>query len=156
MNKLSYPTPDALIWGKFQRKQVFTKEGEQMGTPRELLEPEQPRRKFRNIKTEYAGQKFDSRKEANRYAELRLMERAGAIYELRRQVVFEIIPTQKDEETGETVERPAKYIADFVYRDAFTHKLIVEDVKSKATKTPEYILKRKLMYYRFGIRITEV
>ena len=112
-----------------------------MGTPREFLEPEQPRRKFRNIKTEYDGQKFDSRKEANRYAELRLMERAGAIY---------------DEETGETVERPAKYIADFVYRDAFTHKLIVEDVKSKATKTPEYILKRKLMYYRFGIRVVEV
>ena len=127
-----------------------------MGTPREFLEPEQPRRKFRNIKTEYDGQKFDSRKEANRYAELRLMERAGAIYELRRQVVFEIIPTQKDETTGETVERPAKYIADFVYRDAFTHKLIVEDVKSKATKTPEYILKRKLMYYRFGIRVVEV
>lgn len=127
-----------------------------MGTPRELLEPEQPRRKFRNIKTEYDGQKFDSRKEANRYAELRLMERAGAIYELRRQVVFEIIPTQKDETTGELVERPAKYIADFVYRDALTHKLIVEDVKSKATKTPEFVLKRKLMYYRFGIRVVEV
>lgn len=127
-----------------------------MGTPREFLEPEQPRRKFRNIKTEYDGQKFDSRKEANRYAELRLMERAGAIYELRRQVVFEIIPTQKDEVTGELVEKCARYVADFVYRDAFTHKLIVEDVKSKATKTPEFILKRKLMYYRFGIRITEV
>ena len=127
-----------------------------MGTPREMLEQAETRRKFRNIKTEYNGIKFDSRKEANRYAELRLMERAGAIYELRRQVVFEIIPTQKDETTGELVERPARYIADFVYRDAFTHKLIVEDVKSNATKTPEYILKRKLMYYRFGIRITEV
>ena len=127
-----------------------------MGTPRELIEQEQPRRKFLNLKTEFDGQKFDSRKEANRYAELRLMERAGAIYELRRQVVFEIIPTQKDETTGELIERPARYIADFVYRDAFTHKLIVEDVKSKATKTPEYILKRKLMYYRFGIRVVEV
>ena len=112
--------------------------------------------KYRNHKTTVDGVTYDSAKEARRAAELRLLERAGQITNLRRQVVFEIIPTQKDEETGETVERPAKYIADFVYRDAFTHKLIVEDVKSKATKTPEYILKRKLMYYRFGIRVVEV
>ena len=125
-----------------------------MGTPRELLEHEKPRRKFLNIKTEYDGQKFDSRKEAERYFELRLMERAGAISDLRRQVSFELIPAQYV--AGKFAERAVKYIADFVYVDALTGKTVVEDVKSKATKTPEYIIKRKLLLYRFGIQITEV
>ena len=125
-----------------------------MGTPRELLEAEKPRRKFLNIKTEYDGQTFDSRKEAERYFELRLMERAGAISDLRRQVSFELIPAQYV--AGKCAERAVKYIADFVYVDALTGLTVVEDVKSKATITPEYIIKRKLLLYRFGIQIKQV
>lgn len=128
-----------------------------MGTPRELLEQERPRRKrakFLNINVEIDGQKFDSRKEAYRYEELRLMERAGAISDLRRQVSFELIPAQYV--AGKCAERAVKYIADFVYVDTLTGKTVVEDVKSKATKTPEYIIKRKLVLYRFGIVINEV
>ena len=130
-----------------------------MGTMREIrraLNRVEKPRKYLNRKTVVDGKTFDSQKEAARWAELKLLQRTGQIYELRRQVVFEIIPTQRDEATGELVERCARYIADFVYRERSTGKIVVEDVKSDATKTPEFILKRKLMYYRFGIRIKEV
>lgn len=125
-----------------------------MGTPRELFEQEKPRRKFMNRPTEYDGQKFDSRKEAERYFELRLMERAGAISGLRRQVVFELIPAQYV--GGKFAERAVKYVADFVYHDEITGENVVEDVKSKATRTPEYIIKRKLLLFRHGLQIKEV
>ena len=95
------------------------------------------------------GIKFDSRKEANRYEELKMMERAGIIRDLKRQEEFELIPR-----CGK--ERPAKYHADFSYTMADTGERIVEDVKSRATKTRDYILRRKLMNWRHGIQIREV
>lgn len=82
------------------------------------------------------------------------MERAGEIYDLQRQVPFCVIPTQKDEITGKVIERESRYIADFVYRDSKTHKLVVED--AKGLKTDVYRLKKKLMLYRHGIQIREV
>lgn len=109
--------------------------------------------KYRNRKTELDGETFDSSKEATRWAELRLMERAGEIYELRRQVPFILIPTQRDE-NGKLLEKQVKYIADFTYRDSKTHKLVVED--TKGMRTEKYTIKRKLMLYRLGIRIVEV
>jgi hypothetical protein len=121
-----------------------------------LFAPKNAKNKYRNVKVQFDGLLFDSQKEATRWAELKLLQRTGQIYELRRQVAFEIIPTQHDKATGELVERCARYIADFVYRERSTGKIVVEDTKSDATKTPEYVLKRKLMYYRFGIRIKEV
>lgn len=109
--------------------------------------------KYHNRKTALDGIVFDSAKEARRWAELQLMARAGEIYELERQVPFVLIPVQKDER-GKVIEREAKYIADFAYRDRKTGKLIVEDVKGLRTR--EYILKRKMLLYRCGIRIREV
>ena len=111
--------------------------------------------KYGNRKTEVDGIKFDSKKEARRYAELQLMQRAGEIYELKRQVPFVLIPTQRGE-NGKVIEREVKYIADFTYREKGVNRLVVEDTKSEATKTPEYIIKRKLMLYRLGLRIREV
>lgn len=96
---------------------------------------------------------FDSVKEHRRWCELKLMEKAGEIVELQRQVPFVVIPKQKDE-LGKVVEREVKYIADFTYRTRKDYKLVVED--TKGMKTKEYILKRKLMLYRNGIRIQEV
>ena len=96
---------------------------------------------------------FDSVKEHRRWCELKLMEKAGEIVELQRQVPFVVIPKQKDE-LGKVVEREVKYIADFTYRTRKDYKLVVED--TKGMKTNEYILKRKLMLYRNGIRIQEV
>lgn len=107
--------------------------------------------KFRNRKVIVNGERFDSKKEYRRYKELQLLERAGRIHSLKRQVRYLLIPAQYDEQ-GNKIESYCNYIADFVYRE--NGKLIVEDVKG--FKTPEYILKRKLMLSVYGIRIKEV
>ena len=108
--------------------------------------------KYHSKKVLIDGEKYDSKKEFNRFCELLLLERAGEIQNLKRQVRFELIPSQKDTETGKVVERPVTYIADFVYdQDGQT---IVEDVKG--FKTKEYILKRKMLLWSKGIRIKEV
>lgn len=109
--------------------------------------------KYGNIKTTVDGIVFDSQKEANRFAELKLLERAGEISHLRRQVPYVLIPEQRRD--GKLAEREVKYFADFTYytKDG-TH--VVEDVKSPATKTKEYILKRKMMLWEYGIKIVEV
>lgn len=96
----------------------------------------QGRSKYGNKKVVYDGKKFDSRKEMNRYVELKLLQRAGKIYNLQCQVPFVLL------EAGNG-ERGVKYIADFCYVDEDGNK-IVEDVKSEATKKKDaYILKRK-------------
>ena len=105
--------------------------------------------KYGNIKTVTSdGIKHDSRKEANRWCELKLLERAGKISGLQRQVKFELIPKQDG-------ERAVVYVADFMYTE--DNKFVVEDVKSEATKKKEsYIIKRKLMLYVHGIKIKEI
>lgn len=106
-------------------------------------------RKYHNDKVTVGGITFDSKKEADRYCELLLLQRAGRISELQRQVKFKLLPTQRGEQR---TERPVTYIADFVYtRDG---KVVVEDVKG--LKTREYVIKRKLMKYFHGIEINEV
>lgn len=107
---------------------------------------------------------FDSKKEARRWNELQLMQKAGLITELRRQVKFELIPSQKYE--GATVERAVYYVADFTYYQ--DGEYVVEDVKptdksgkvSKYYKTTEayrmFVIKRKLMLYQHGIKVREV
>lgn len=87
---------------------------------------------------------FDSGREAERYYELRLLERAGKISGLRRQVPYVLIPAQKG-------ERACKYIADFVYME--NGEEIVEDCKGYRTEV--YRLKRKMMLYIHGIKIRE-
>lgn len=108
--------------------------------------------KYNNKKITVDGQVFDSKKEANRYKELRLLEKTGGIKDLRTQVKFKLIPAQRDEATGKVIERECSYKADFVYEE--DGKTVVEDVKGFRTK--EYIIKRKLMLWRYGIRIREV
>ena len=129
--------------------------------------------KYGNIKTVTSdGIKHDSRKEANRWCELKLLEKAGKITDLQRQVPFELIPAQYEEyTTGEVyrrgekkgqlkirrrcVEQSVVYVADAVYRENGIR--IVEDTKSPATRKKEsYIIKRKLMLWVFGIRLREV
>lgn len=92
---------------------------------------------------------FDSQKEFNRYAELALMQRAGKISDLQRQVRFVLIPAQYKD--GKCVFRSCTYIADFVYIE--NGEKVVEDVKG--FKTPEYIIKKKLMFQRYGILVKE-
>ena len=113
--------------------------------------------KYKNEPIEIDGHKFPSHKEANRYCELKLLQEAGKIFNLRLQVKFELIPNQYEllnGRRGKLLERKTDYVADFVYME--DGKLVVEDVKSKATKTQVYIIKRKLMLKVHGIRIKEV
>lgn len=103
--------------------------------------------KYSNIKTITAdGIKHDSRKEAKRWVELNLLQRAGEISDLRRQVKYELIPKQEG-------ERAVTYIADFVYTDKRTGDIVVEDCKG--FKTDVYKLKRKLFQWRYNIKIKE-
>lgn len=112
------------------------------------------------------GAIHDSRKEANRWCELTLLERAGKISNLQRQVPFELIPAQYEsfERYGKNgkrlkdgqrcIEKSVVYIADFVYNE--DGKKVVEDVKSAATKKKEsYIIKRKLLLWLTGIKLRE-
>jgi len=114
------------------------------------------------------GKHFPSRRERDRYHELLFLQKAGKISDLRTQVPYELIPSIKEEiPTGKiyvrgqkkgqpkmktvTVEQPLTYIADFVYIE--NGKIVVEDAKGK--RTPEYIIKRKLMLWIHHIRIRE-
>lgn len=117
--------------------------------------------KYRNIKT--GG--CDSRKEARRLAELRLLERVGQIKDLRTQVAYELIPAQyrtyeRYSKTGKRlkdgvklIERKCEYVADFVYTIAETGENVVED--TKGVRTADYKIKRKLMLAVHGIIIKE-
>lgn len=106
--------------------------------------------KYRNKKVEIDGMTFDSKKEARRYQELLLLERAGAIQDLQTQVKYVLIPSQRIK--GRVVERECAYKADFVYTE--NGKTVVED--TKGFKTKDYIIKRKLMLKEHGIRIREI
>ena len=140
----------------------------------EWMAQQLPKAKYGNIKTEVDGIKFDSQKEARRYEQLKAAVAAGAITQLRLQADF----TLQDAYTADTGERirAIRYRADFTYRvkaagydlipavnwqdieywrSLRPGELVVEDVKSKATRTKDYILKRKLMADR-GYSIREV
>ena len=108
--------------------------------------------KYHNRKINVDGMTFDSKKEFQRYQELKMLEKAGLINDLKRQVPFQLIPSQA--ENGRVVERAVKYIADFTYYE--NGELVVEDVKAPATRTDVYKIKRKLMLYVHGVHIREV
>lgn len=119
--------------------------------------------KYRNRKITRDGETFDSIKEYRRWCELKLLERAGKIANLKRQVKFVLIPSQYETVTdaqtgklvkGKCIERECAYIADFVYMDKVKGTGVVED--TKGFRTREYIIKRKMMLYKYGVRISEV
>jgi hypothetical protein len=102
--------------------------------------------KYHNKKVTVDGITFDSVKEAERWKTLRLMERAGEIVGLNRQVKIELVPKSN-------LFRAVYYVADFVYFDKRTGKTVYEDVKG--VRTDVYKLKKKLLYWRHQIEITE-
>ena len=120
--------------------------------------------KYHAKKTIVNGIEFASRKEAHRYQELLLLQRAGEIQDLQMQVKYVLIPAQYEvyERYGKNgnrlkdgrrlIERECSYIADFVY--TFYGQTVVEDTKGFRTK--DYGIKRKLMLYVHGIKIKEV
>lgn len=124
------------------------------------------RSKYGNRKTVVDGITFDSKKEANRFRELQLLERAGKITALQRQVKYVLIPTQREFSNeiykkgahqghfkpGKVLEKECSYIADFAYIQDGAY--VVED--TKGVRTEAYKIKRKLMLERYGIQIREV
>lgn len=104
--------------------------------------------KYNNRRCEIDGETFDSQMERDRWLNLRLLERASEISQLRRQVAYELIPAQKRLSGG--VERACSYVADFVYLDK-AGRTVVEDVKGAVT--PEFRLKRKLMLQVHGVEV---
>ena len=125
--------------------------------------------KYNSIQTKtFDGIVHDSKREASRWTKLKLLEKAGITSDLQRQVKFDLLPTQYEECTevykrgknkgklkqGKVIELGVSYVADFVYIDNATNKMVVEDAKGVRTK--DYILKRKMMLYFYGIRIVEV
>lgn len=126
------------------------------------------RAKYGNRKAVIDGITFDSKKEAQRYTELKLLEKAGKITGLQLQREIELIPAQREYtneiyekgpnkgrfKPGKLLERKCSYVADFVYWDLENNCMVVEDTKGMRTK--EYIIKRKLMLYKYGIKIKEV
>lgn len=103
--------------------------------------------KYNNIKCNG----YDSIREYNRAKTLKLLAKQGIISNLEEQVKYELVPSQKGKGM-KVIERAVHYIADFQYtKDGET---IVED--SKGVKTKDYIIKRKLMLYVYGIRVNEV
>ena len=125
-----------------------------------------PRNKYGNRKITVDGVTFDSKKEAARYRELKLLERAGKISFLELQAKYVLIPAQRAPSSdtykrgpnkgkpkpGKLLEKECSYIADFSYlRDG---RFVVED--TKGVRTEVYKIKRKLMLERYGIQISEI
>lgn len=112
------------------------------------------------------GQTFDSKKEGRRFQELKMLEKAGEITDLRTQVKFVLIPAQREPDIigarggrkpGRLLERECAYRADFVYKDK-QGNTVVEDTKGYKHGAAYEIfkIKRKLMLERFRIRIKEI
>lgn len=111
------------------------------------------------------GETFDSKKEYRRFSDLSLLQKAGEIRNLHRQVPFLLIPDHREPDrigprggktAGKLIERKVEYHADFVYEERQpdgTWKTVVEDCKGMRTK--DYIIKRKLMLHVHGIRLRE-
>lgn len=100
--------------------------------------------KYRNVPVEIGGERFDSKREAKRWGELKLLEASGEISELARQVKYPLIIA------GHHI---CDYIADFVYVRTAHRVLVVED--TKGCKTAVYRLKKKLMRAIYQIEIFE-
>lgn len=138
--------------GPAAQKQVLEKLGQQ----------QEKERKYHNLPTVVNGIHFDSRKEANRYIELMSLQSAGKIRKLKLQEQFTLQESYVTD-TGERV-RAIRYVADFTYErptepdcTGTVHWLpVVEDVKSRGTRTAKYKMKKKLMRERRGLTITEV
>ena len=118
--------------------------------------------KYHNKKIQHGDEVFDSQHELHRWLELILLQRAGKITDLRRQVKYELVPVQREPDQygihgglrkrGKVIEKAVSYTADFVYRE--NGETVVED--AKGVRTDKYIIKRKLMLWVHGIRVREV
>lgn len=117
-----------------------------------LKQQNKQKQKYHAVKDNRGEVKFDSKAEARRFDALMLLLKAGAISDLKLQPQFTL---QEAYTTPDgTRVRAIRYVADYSYR--LNGDLIVEDVKSKATKTRVYQIKKKLLQEKYGITVKEV
>lgn len=118
--------------------------------------------KYHSVKIETPEGTFDSKKEFRRWVVLKELQKSGEINGLERQKPFELIPAHREPDTvgpkggikkGKVIEKACSYIVDFCYYTR-SGEFVVED--TKGVRTPEYVIKRKLMLDKYGIRIKEV
>ena len=107
--------------------------------------------KYKSKKVNTEEGVFDSKKEYKRWLFLKEREKNGEISNLERQVMYQLMPRLTDE-NGKFKYHPIRYYADFRYTE--NGKVVVED--SKGMKTPEYKIKKKLLYWQYKIEINEV
>lgn len=119
--------------------------------------------KYGNHKVTVDGLTFDSKREAKRFLELKILEKAGKISGLQRQKKILLIPAQYEpdiigprggKKKGKLIEHECSYVADFVYFDEEEKDFVIED--TKGVRTPEYVIKRKLLLWLNGYRIREI
>ena len=121
--------------------------------------------KYNAVKIMSNGEAFDSKKEAARYQQLLILQRAGVISELQRQIKYVLIPAQREPDNigpkggirpGKLIEKECSYIADFVYKDK-DGNTVVEDVKGCKIGAGYAVfkIKKKLMLWVHGIRVKE-
>ena len=143
-----------------------------MAFPRRYARRTESNNKYLNKKVEVDGIMFDSKKEAKRYQELKILEKTGDIVDLKLQVKYILIPAQYEtverygkkgqrlKDGQKLIERECAYIADFQYYDRMSGELVVEDTKGykdpSSAGYAKFIIKRKLMLYMHGIKIREV
>lgn len=107
--------------------------------------------KYHNKKVIYDGITFDSIKEKNRYIELKLLEKAGLIKDLKLQYEFELQPAFI---LNKKKIRKISYIADFYYFDNKENDYVVEDTKGMRTEV--YKIKKKMFEYKYKKEIKEI
>lgn len=108
--------------------------------------------KYQNDRTVLDGLKFDSKMEANRYAELVLLQRAGEITDLQVQQRFELVPAVRLA-GAKRITTAIDYVADFTYRKTGTRIVVIEDCKGARTRV--YLMKRHMMKALLGLDIYE-
>jgi len=129
------------------------KRGQKPALPAPSDEPAVKQSKYRNVRTVVDGITFDSKREAQYWAELKMRERAGDITELRRQVPFALFTAKATISGSHVLYEVARYVSDFVYRDRNGVEHVVD---AKGKRTAMYQLKRKWLELQSGIVIEEV
>lgn len=132
-------------------RQLRLTEAQLNAITRKAKVPAAPKNKYRAIKTIVDGIEFDSRKEAKRWQELKLLESTGKIAYLNRQVRYEVT---------HGIHHICEYVADFVYHSGEDNHwtIIVEDCKGyrKGAAYANFRIKAKLMKACYGVEVTEV
>ena len=106
--------------------------------------------KYRAVRTEVNGITFASKREAKRFCELKMLEKAGEVINLELQPRFDLEVLSP---IGEVV-KIGRYTADFRYQHFLRE--VVEDVKSPASRTEAYMLRKRHVEAQYGIRIQEI